>query len=71
MNRESHKLALKKHLLLGRSVSNLEGFKMWGRLKTNTRVGELIQEGMDIKSKWVKHVDGRNNFKRYYLNKNK
>ena len=44
---------------------------MWGRLKTNTRVGELIQEGMDIKSKWVKHVDGRNNFKRYYLNKNK
>ena len=53
MSKLNQKQVIMEYLQTGKSLTTAEAFTMWGTMKLPTRVHELRQEGVDIKTENV------------------
>jgi len=65
MKTETQNKTVKKHLLKGKKITTFQAFTKYGITRLASRIFDLKESGMDIKSKLVTKKDTR--FKEYFL----
>lgn len=68
MNKISQKEKIKKHLESGQTITALDALDLFGCFRLASRISDLKQDGMNIKSKPY-HTSGGAIISRYYFDK--
>lgn len=66
MTTDSQKRRILTHLLMGKTLTNLQGFKLYGTLRTAARISDLRADGYPISVEMVE-INGKR-VARYWIN---
>ncbi len=64
MSQQTELLTYLEHI---KYVTSFDAYKNLGITQLATRLKELKKLGHDIRDEWIKHDDGRKDYKRYWL----
>ena len=65
---ESQNGQISRHLAQGKTITSLEALRLFGCLRLSGRIFELRKRGLNIKSKTVRTLTGKN-IAEYYIEK--